>query len=121
MPLSDLASEIYVVLRQRVPGSRAEITYEDLVGTLGPLPSPNQDLAPRDPRLDAALGEIVVECRRCQLPALSAIVVRKHEGTPGEGYYPVAHPDEAGDKARSMIAWGEEVQSAKQTTYPDEL
>jgi hypothetical protein len=121
MPLSQLASDIYDILRPMLPNPNAEITYHDLVGRLGPLPAPNQDLQARDPRLDQALGEIVAECRARDLPAISAIVVRADGRIPGPGYYPTAHPDVAHDIARAMIAWGNEVQRVRSTTYPQTL
>ena len=92
--MSVLATAIYAILRTLVPGPAAEITYEDLVEQLGPMPPPNQDLWPKDNRLNYALGEIVTACRNHESPqpALPAIVVRKDERTPGVGYYPIAHP-----------------------------
>lgn len=121
--MSVLATAIYAILRSLVPAPAAEITYEDLVEQLGPMPPPNQDLRPRDPRLDIALGEIVTTCRNHKppLPALPAIVVRKYERTPGEGYYRIAHPDVPQDWAHWMIAWGNEVIRVRQTTYPAAL
>jgi hypothetical protein len=96
------------------------------VQLLGRLPSPNVDLTPSDNRLSAALGEI---CRAChshdpRLPALSCIVVRKQEdetlGTPGAGYYYAAHPTVHGDQAKH-VAWLQEYQQAKSTTFPASL
>ncbi|MDX9975559.1 MAG: hypothetical protein RBU21_21415 [FCB group bacterium] len=121
MPLSQLASDIYDVLRPMVPNPTAEITYHDLVTRLGSLPAPNQNLQPRDHRLDEALGEIVTQCRARHLPALPAIVVRSDERVPGPGYYPMAHPDVADDQTQAMIAWGNEIQQVRRTTYPQTL
>jgi len=121
MPLSQLASDIYDILRPMVPNPTAEITYHDLVVRLGPLPAPNQNLQPRDHRLDEALGEIVTQCRARQLPALPAIVVHSSDGIPGAGYYAMAHPHVADDRARAMIAWGNEVQQVRRRTYPQTL
>jgi hypothetical protein len=118
---SVLAAAIYDILRGMVPAPRAEITYSELVAQLGPMPPPNQDLQARDSRLDAALGELVTACRHRDLPAISALVVRDADRIPGPGYYPIAHPDEAGDMARAMIAWGHEVQRVRATTYPAQL
>src|SRR5579872_4366930 len=64
---SILATAIYDILRSLVPSPRAEITYSELVQQLGPLRAPNQDLQPRDSRLDSALGELVAACRRRNL------------------------------------------------------
>jgi hypothetical protein len=121
MPLSQLALHVYDILRLMVPNPSADITYQDLVNRLGPLPPPNEDLQPRDLRLDQALGEVVAECRARNLPAIPAIVVRADGRIPGAGYYPIAHPDEMHDVARAMIAWGNEVLRVRQTTYPPTL
>lgn len=121
MALSRLASEIYQILRGLVPGPDVEITYANLVAQLRPVASPEPELGPRDPRLHEALGEIVTECHSNDLPALPAIVVRKACGTPGKGYFRVAHPGAAHDTALSMIEWGKEVLDVRRTTYPDAL
>lgn len=118
--LSVLATAIYEILRSLVPNSRAEITYTELVTRLGPM-LPNEDLRPRDPRLDAALGELVTACRQRGLPVISAMVVREDDRTPGAGYYNLAHPEVANDTARAMIAWGQEVQQVRGTRYPVQL
>jgi hypothetical protein len=122
MQLSVLALAIYDILRAMVPDPGAEITYEDLVTQLGPMPPPNQDLHYKDFRLDAALGELVTACRRRGLPAISALVIRKHERNPGDGYYPLAHPAEwAQDRMLAEVAWARERDQASQTTYPQQL
>ena len=121
MPLSQLASAIYDILQPMVPSPNADIAYHELVDRLGPLPAPNHDLQSRDPRLDEALGEIVTECRARELPALPAIVVRSDDRIPGPGYYQIAHPDVAHDRALAMIDWGNEVVRVRQTTYPQIL
>lgn len=119
MPLSPLASEIYRVLRDLVPNENAQITYQDLVYQLGPLPAPNQGLHWQDLRLNAALGELVEECRGQQLPAIPAIVVRSNELTPSYGYYSIAYPGRNYDDA--LADWVGEVQQVRQTTYPQTL
>jgi hypothetical protein len=119
--LSELATAIYEVLRSMVPSPRADISYSDLVERLGPMPAPNENLQARDPRLDAALGELVTACRQHGLPAISALVVRDAERVPGPGYYTLAHPAVARDTARAMVAWGTEAQLARGTTYPEQL
>jgi hypothetical protein len=122
MPLSVLALAIYEILRALVPDPQAEITYQELVNRLGPLPSPNDNLHWRDPRLDAALGELVAACRERGLPAISALVVRAIERNPGHMYYPVAHPvEDAQGELAAEIAWGNEIQRVRQTTYPAQL
>jgi hypothetical protein len=120
--MSELAREIYAILRGLIPDSRARITYQELVEELGPLPPPNGGLHWRDPRLDEALGELVTACRAVGLPAISAIVVRAQEDSPGPGYYPLAHPDEwdAGE-LQALIAWGHEREQVRQTTFPPAL
>ncbi len=119
--LSVLAAAIYDILQSLVPGPSAEITYTELVNRLGPMPAPNQDLQAHDRRLDIALGELVTACRARGLPAIAALVVRDDSRIPGSGYYPMAHPTVANDTARAMIAWGNEVQQVRATTYPAQL
>ena len=117
--LSALAAAIYTILRSLVPDPSAEITYSQLVSRLGPMDPPNENLQPRDRRLDAALGDLVHACRGAGLPAISALVVRDDEGSPGAGYYPVAHPGALSrDTAAKMIAWGNEIQAVRATEYP---
>lgn len=121
MALSQLAMDIYQTLRGLVPDQHAIITYGELIEQLGSMPPSSGDLRPRDPRLHEALGEIVSECRMNGYPALSAIVVRKGCGTPGRGYYDVAHPEVANDIARAMIEWGNEVLKVRRSTFPISL
>jgi len=126
MALTDLAKRVYQTLRERVPADEPRLSYGQLVHLLGPLPPPNDNLAPSDDRLFAALGEI---CRAChnhkpRLPALSCIVVRMQKdgdlGTPGEAYYSEAHPDVHGDPGKHA-AWHQEYERAKITKYPASL
>jgi hypothetical protein len=122
MNLSALALAIYDILRDRVPDSGAEITYSELVNDLGPLPPPNEGLHYRDARLDEALGELVAACRARWLPAISALVIREVERNPGAGYYPTAHPAEwAQDRMLAEVAWANEREQARQTSYPAQL
>lgn len=119
--LTALAAAIFAVLRNRVPSPAGQITYDDLVHRLGALPPPNAGLSARDPRLDAALGELVRACRANNLPAISALVVRADTGQPGVGYYPVADPATANDDALRTIAWGNEMLLVRATNYPTTL
>ena len=123
MALSQLATEIYEVLRAYANSANGEITYQELVMALGPLPPPNQDLHWRDSRLDEALGELVTTCRGHQLPALSAIVVRANERSPGAAYFPIAHPQEfaIGGEVAAMRAWEAEVRRIRVASYPERL
>lgn len=116
--MSPLAQLVYDQLRRRVPASRPELSYTDLVEQ---LPSPYGTLSPDSDVLASALGELVTACRNLDLPAISAMVVRHRERVPGPGYYPVAHPDEADDPAMAMIAWGKELTKVRATTYPAAL
>ena len=118
--LNVLAAAIYEILQAMVPNPNAEITYAELVNQLGPMPPPNQNLQARDARLDVALGELVHACRQLGLPAISALVVRNDDRSPGPGYYPVAHP-QVGDMAAAMIAWGNEIALVRATAYPVQL
>ena len=122
MNLSVLALAIYEILRDLVPNPSAEITYEGLVGRLGPMPPPNEGLHYRDVRLDEALGDLVAACRARDLPAISALVIRKIERNPGPGYYPTAHPAEsAQDQMLAEVAWAHERERSRQTSYPLQL
>lgn len=126
MSLSVLAQAIYAILRKRVPdpSPRALITYEDLVTQLGPMPPPNQDLRYKDFRLDKALGELVIACRKRGLPAISALVIRKDKDkrNPGDGYYPLAHPAEwAKGPLEAEVAWAQELIIVQNTAYPPKL
>lgn len=121
MPLSPLAKAIYDILQPRVPSWSPEITYEELVALLPPLPAPYTDISVYDPRLSAALGELVAACRTKNLPALPAIVVRKDTGMPGVGYYPVAHPTAGKDRVLQVMAWGNEMLKVKATPFPTTL
>ncbi|WP_242360064.1 hypothetical protein [Anaeromyxobacter sp. SG17] len=116
--MSPLADAVYAVLRTRTPSPHPEISYSDLVAR---LPKPYNALDPDSDLLATALGDVVRRCRARDLPALSAIVVRAREKIPGPGYYPVAHPNEAGDVPRAMIAWARELDGVKTTTYPATL
>ncbi len=126
MALTDLAERVYQTLRNRVPAEDPRLSYGQLVHLLGPLPPPNDNLAPSDDRLFAALGEICHACHnhKPRLPALSCIVVRMQKdgelGTPGAGYYYEAHPEIEGNPAKHA-AWHHEYQLAKTTTYPARL
>jgi hypothetical protein len=109
---------VYEVLRVRVPARRPEFSYTELVER---LPAPYNTLDPDSELLAKALGELVTGCRAKGLPAISAMVVRFRERIPGPGYYPMAHPDEADDPAKAMIAWGIELEKVRSTTYPATL
>jgi len=120
MPLSDLAEEIYAILRQRVPSRTPEITYRELVESLPPLGKPFEDVHWRDARLDQALGDIVNACRAAGLPALSAIVVNSETGYPGRQYYPMAYPGVT-DEDQQQIQWANEFEKIKTTTFPPSI
>lgn len=118
MPLSDLAVAIYGVLRVRVPAKKPELAYTELIPK---LPAQFRGIEPDGQVLANALGELVRACRNKGLPAISAMVVRYRERIPGPGYYPAAHPTEAHDMAKAMVAWGIEIEKVRVTTYPPTL
>jgi len=120
MPLSELAREIYAVLRTRVPAPKPELTYRELVEALPPLGAPFIGVHWRDPRLDQALADTVHACRANGLPALSAIVVNNETRRPGRRYYAEAHSGVAGDIERE-VAWANELKHVRITTYPADL
>lgn len=117
-----LALAIYYILQNLVPHAGTKITYSELVGDLGPMPPPNEELHYRDSRLDEAIGELVAACRARGLPAISALVIREVERNPGAGYYSTAHPAEwAKDRMLAEVAWAKERELARQTSYPARL
>ncbi len=79
----DLAREIYPILVPIAMKPSKWISYTDLCERL----SPRWDfVGPRSELLAEALGVIVTKCRGENLPALSAVVVRRDSGRPGQGY-----------------------------------
>ena len=120
MALSELAREIYKVLRQRVPGAHPEITYRQLVESLPPLGRPFEGVHWRDPRLDQALADTVHACGAAGIPALSAIVVNAETLRPSRRYYAEAHPGIT-DEVEQKVAWARELERVKTTTYPLDL
>lgn len=116
--MQDLATAIYDVLRVRVPAARPEISYTDLIAL---LPAKWHGLDPNGLMLRLALKEIVVACRKAQVPAIPAIVVNYHTEVPGAGYYEAAHPTEAHDAVLAMVAWAEEAKKVRLATYPATL
>lgn len=99
--MTHLADAIYDVLRATRPSNRREITYTDLISR---LPAQFSNIAPDGELLAGALGELVTGCRNKGIPAISAMVIRADTRVPGNGYYPMAHPNEAHDDALRMIA-----------------
>ena len=97
--MSPLATKIYKHLRKRLVAGKPSITYAELASTA--------ELAPRDPKLHAALGEIANTCRHLDLPCLPAIVWRASPRRPSAGYYKVAHPRAHTDESR-ISAWQRE-------------
>ena len=121
MPMTPLARSIYTVLRQQVPAApntSPAITYGELVRV---LPARFRLTGADDPRLDAALGEIVDACRSKGFPALPAIVVRRDLRVPGAGYYARAHPHAHGDRPTEMLGWVYEFWAVASQTYPARL
>lgn len=116
--MSPLAKLVYDRLRVRDPALRPELSYTELVEQ---LPSPYAGLSPDSDVLAHALGELVQACRDRDLPPISAMVLRHRERVPGPGYYPAAHPNEADDPAKAMIAWGIELTKVRVATYPPAL
>jgi hypothetical protein len=112
--MSPLARAVYAALRTRVPSPRPELTYAALCDLLDDRFA---DIGPQTRRLWAAVGEVGHACRRNNLPALAAIVVSSRTGTPGAAYYADAHP-ETDDPVLAHLAWAQEVQRVRQTTYP---
>ena len=112
MPLSKLAQAIYDDLRT----NKSPVQYRPLVQRLPALSQPFANLHWQDPRLYAALSELVTGCRLAGRPAISALVVND-SGEPGAGYFSVAHPD-AGDRERRTIAHHDELTRVMAHVYP---
>jgi hypothetical protein len=106
MSLTMLGERIYEVLLRQLAKPDPLISYGDLIRAMGPLPPPDSDLKPNDPRLFDALGEIVRVCQNNKppLPVLTSIVVRRQEdgslGMPGPGYFALVFPKARSDSAR---------------------
>jgi hypothetical protein len=126
MALSELATLIYRQLRSRVPAEDPRISYQQLVESVQPLPTPYETLQPFDRRLFDALGEIGRACHlhAPSLPAITAIVVQKEDdgrlGMPGPGYFQSTHPTARSENAK-VESWLREYQQAKVSHYPPVL
>jgi len=121
--MSPLATDIYDILRQRVPADDGRITYGQLVDQ---LPGVHGITYANDVRVSVALGEIVEACRRNGLPLLPAIVVQGDDdgeatGEPGNGYFDVSHPEVGRDRERRTMAHYNEWQRVRAATYPETL
>ena len=77
---------------------RRTISYSELAGRAGP-PLHARHLHRQ------LLNALSARCRRCALPDLSALVVRKDTGSPGAGWY---GPCDGGDPDRR---WAEAVEA----------
>jgi len=84
---------------------RRTISYSELAGRAGP-PLHARHLHRQ------LLNALSARCRRCALPDLSALVVRKDSGLPGAGWY---GPDEGGDPDRR---WAEAVEACFRFPWP---
>ena len=96
--MTPLARRVYSHLRRRAASSTS-ISYGELATTLA--------VHQRSPKLHAALGEVSNACRHASLPCLPALVWRADTRRPSAGYYKVAHPRAATDRAR-IAAWERE-------------
>ncbi len=113
--MSPLADAIYEILAGRANLRQSPITYWELTKA---LQTPHDGIAPNDPELSAALGEVGAACRELGLPTLTAQVVRGADRAPGGGYYHVFHPDAGNDPARRHEAWERELKGVRTTDYP---
>jgi hypothetical protein len=87
VPITDLATRVYDILRNRVlTVRRPTMTYRELTKALG------SKTLPRSPTLVDALAEVAVACRAVSLPVITVVVVHGADGLPGPGYFDLAHP-----------------------------
>ena len=86
---------------------RRTISYSELAGRAGP-PLHARHLHRQ------LLNALSARCRRCALPDLSSLVVRKDSGLPGAGWY---GPEEGGDPDRR---WAEAVEACFRFPWPKE-
>ena len=101
--MSPLAHEIYRQLLRHLRAGHPSITYAGLAQKVSKKHATHQ----RSPHFHTALGEVSVACRAQHLPCLPAGVWRASGRSPGDGYYPVAHPRAKTDEAR-QTAWERE-------------
>lgn len=71
--------------------------------------------------MEQALLELVNGCRALKIPAIAALVVRGDTGTPGAGYYEVAHRIPMVLRPVSALAWAREVVPVSSTRYPPRI
>jgi hypothetical protein len=112
--VSDLAQDIYAVLRRRVPSQAPQLAYSELRKS---LPCPHNEASIT--RLTESLGEIATACRARWLAPLSSIVVSATTGCPADGYFHMAYP--ALSLGDAKYQWRADFEKAKKTTYPPSL
>lgn len=118
--MNDLAQTIYAYLRTRTPSLDPRVSYAMLVEQPGIQPF---EVRARDPRLDAALGEIVLACRAQDLPPLACIVVHDDpdDPYPGRGYFRVAHPGAGENQDAQLEAWIADFDRTRRQVYPERI
>lgn len=118
--MSDLAQAIYAYLRTRTPSSDPRVSYATLVEQPGIEPF---EVRARDPRLDAALGEIVLACRAHNLPPLACIVVHEDpdDPYPGRGYFRIAHTAAGDDRELQLEQWIGDFDRTRRQVYPERI
>ena len=116
--MSPLGEAIYAILVQRVGLEFPLITYQDLVKQLPSLSPPYDNIARNDERLYKALTEVGASCQERGLPALTALVIRSQERSPGAGYFHLTHPEAGDDPERRTAAWQAELAKVKEANYP---
>lgn len=119
--MSPLGEAIYHVLARRVGLGQPLISYHELVVQLPPLASPHDNITRNDERLFKALGEVGIACQEWGFPALTALVIRSAERSPGSGYYHLVHPETGDDPEKRKAAWERELAKVKATQYPPNL
>jgi hypothetical protein len=112
--MSLLAKLIYLYLLNLLAADKeAWANYKPIALRL----RPEHRLSWRGGPMHEALGEIVLWCQSCGLPALPAIVVRLLDGYPGDGFYVVAFPGVHDPHERRRL-WRAEVESVRRTAFP---
>lgn len=113
--MSPLAAAVYAILRLRARLAEPRITYRALAELLREQSDDFAHVTHRSRELYAALWEVGDECRRLQLPALPALVVRADTGRPGDAYH---EGSTARFKGERVAEWRRELEAVRRTRYP---
>jgi hypothetical protein len=113
--VSPLAAAVYEILHRRVRLPEPRITYRELATQLRDASDDFAHLTHRSRELYASLWEVGDECRRLELPALPALVVRADTGRPGDAYF---EGSTARFKGERVAEWQRELEAVTRARYP---